>query len=221
MNQPAQYSSPPCLLGEVNPQYMGLSVDPDPADEAAVKRWRKAERARLLAARQALGADLRHDLTARIVERLQDLVGDLHDQTVALYWPLRAEPDLRAWMGALDARGVRCALPVVIERGAPMQFRRWTHGARLTPGVWNIPIPADGESIVPDLIIAPAVGFDTRCYRLGYGGGYYDRTLAELGGRPRTVGVAFEFARLASVYPMAHDIPLSAIVTESATLLRD
>ena len=74
--------------------------------------------------------------------------------------------------------GGRCALPVVVEKKAPLVFRLWKPGGRLVPGVWNIPIPADGDEVLPDVVIAPVVGFDSACYRLGYGGGFFDRTLA-------------------------------------------
>ena len=80
--------------------------------------------------------------------------------------------------------GGRCALPVVVEKKAPLVFRLWEPGGRLVPGVWNIPIPADGDEVLPDVVIAPVVGFDSACYRLGYGGGFFDRTLAALPHRP-------------------------------------
>jgi 5,10-methenyltetrahydrofolate synthetase len=81
--------------------------------------------------------------------------------------------------------------------------------------VWNIPIPAEGALVVPDVAIAPVVGFDPQCYRLGYGGGFFDRTLAALTPGPRVFGVGYELQSLASIHPLEHDIAMQAIVTEA------
>jgi 5-formyltetrahydrofolate cyclo-ligase len=80
--------------------------------------------------------------------------------------------------------------------------------------VWNIPVPAEGEGIVPDVVIAPIVGFDRACYRLGYGGGFFDRTLAALPVRPRVFGVGYAYAEMETILPQSHDIAMDAIVTE-------
>jgi 5-formyltetrahydrofolate cyclo-ligase len=84
----------------------------------------------------------------------------------------------------------------------------------MTRGVWNIPIPAEGQAVDPDVLIAPLVGFDSAKYRLGYGGGFYDRTIASRPTKPLVIGVGFAFARLATIYPQAHDVPMDIIVTE-------
>jgi 5,10-methenyltetrahydrofolate synthetase len=103
---------------------------------------------------------------------------------------------------------------VVVEKGQPLVFRVWAPGDPLERGVWNIPVPAAGPAITPDVVIAPVVGFDPDCYRLGYGGGYFDRTLAALPSRPMVIGVGHSTARLATIHPQPHDIPMQAIVTE-------
>jgi 5,10-methenyltetrahydrofolate synthetase len=108
----------------------------------------------------------------------------------------------------------------VVASQAPLVFRRWQRGAPLTPGVWSIPVPADGEEVVPDVVIAPLVGFDPDCYRLGHGGGFFDRTLANLARRPRIVGVGYARLALRTIYPQAHDIPMDVIVTEEGTVAR-
>ena len=82
-------------------------------------------------------------------------------------------------------------------------------------GFWKIPVPADGPEVVPDLTLAPLVGWDPAGFRLGYGGGYFDRTLAKLGPRPFTIGIGLQAARLATIFPQPHDIPLNVILTEA------
>jgi 5-formyltetrahydrofolate cyclo-ligase len=176
--------------------------------------WRKAERLRLLDLRLQMTAAERRRCSAAIAHHLDDALGALDGRVVGVYWPIRGEPGLREWMGRVDARGGRCALPEVIERGRPLVFRAWRPGAAMKRGVWDIPVPADGAEIEPDIVIAPVVGFDRAGYRLGYGGGFYDRTLAALGHRPLAVGVGYAMSALDTMYPLAHDIPMRFIVTE-------
>lgn len=180
--------------------------------------WRQAERRRLIAARLAMPAAVRRECARLICAALDRLLPELGGSVVAAYWPIRGEPDLRAWIGSIRSRGARCALPVVVARGEPLAFREWRADARLVPGVWNIPEPADGETLVPQVVIAPVVGYDRHGYRLGYGGGYFDRTLAGLRarrpGRPVAIGVSFELARLESIDPQWFDIPMDYVVTE-------
>ncbi|TIO99574.1 MAG: 5-formyltetrahydrofolate cyclo-ligase, partial [Mesorhizobium sp.] len=134
---PAQYASPPCFMHELDPAYqMPLS------DWTDVRRWRKAERERLIGARLAVSADARAAMSQRIAEGLDMLVGKVAGLMVSLYWPFRGEPDLRGFMASINARGGRTALPVVIEKGQPLVFRAYAPGDRLEKGVWNIPIPA-------------------------------------------------------------------------------
>lgn len=212
------FASPPCFMHELDPAYLGFSPEPDRQQRADVMRWRKAERQRLIQERLAIPAEDRKRHTARITDALDGMIGDVAGLTVSTYWPFRGEPDLRPWMKAVIARGGRCALPVVVERGAPMVFRAWTPGARLEHGIWNIPIPADGPEIDPDVVIAPVVGFDPSCYRLGYGGGFFDRTLAAREPRPRAIGIGYATAALATIYPQPHDIPMTAIVTQDGIM---
>ena len=182
---------------------------------AEVMAWRRSERARLIAARLATTADERAAWSAAIAERLMQAMGDVAGRVVSVYWPFRGEPDLRGFMQQVVAHGGSCALPVVVEKGRPLAFRSWAEGEPLARGVWNIPIPAEGALVVPDVAIAPVVGFDPKCYRLGYGGGFFDRTLAALTPRPRVFGVGYELQALASIHPLAHDIAMQAIITEA------
>lgn len=97
----------------------------------------------------------------------------------------------------------------------PLTFRRWTPDTRMARGDWNIPVPAPHARIVThDIAIAPLVGWTTEGYRLGYGGGYFDRTLAALEPKPFVVGIGFQEARLQTIFPQPCDIPLDLIVTE-------
>jgi 5-formyltetrahydrofolate cyclo-ligase len=112
------------------------------------------------------------------------------------------------------------ALPVVVDKKGPLEYRAWRPGEKLVNGVWNIPIPEARRIVVPRAVLAPLVGFDRDCYRLGYGGGYFDRTLAALTSRPWAIGVGFELSRLETIYPQHFDIPMDLIVTEAGVRRR-
>jgi 5-formyltetrahydrofolate cyclo-ligase len=101
-----------------------------------------------------------------------------------------------------------------LARGERLEFRPWTETTKMEAGVWNIPQPAEGPRVSPSVLVVPLLGFDEAGYRLGYGAGYYDMTLASMAPRPFTVGVGFESASLPTIHPMAHDVPLDVIVTE-------
>jgi 5-formyltetrahydrofolate cyclo-ligase len=213
---PATYASPACFMHEVDPAYMGLS-EANPRQRADVMRWRKAERDRLIAARLAIPGHLRRRHGERIAVHLEEAIGDVAGLIVSAYWPFRGEPDLRTFLDRVAARAGRTALPVVVARGQPLLFRAWSRGAPLQRGVWNIPVPPeDAEVVQPDVVIAPVVGFDRACYRLGYGGGFFDRTLAAMPKRPRVFGVGYKQAAIPTIYPQPHDIPMDMIVTEDA-----
>jgi 5,10-methenyltetrahydrofolate synthetase len=202
-------------MHEVDPVTPGDGADSDIRLRADVMRWRKSTRDRLIRERLAMPNDVRRRLSERIVAHLGGAIGDVDGLCISAYWPLRGEPDLLQLIGKIATRNGRTALPVVSARGAPLTFRRWKPGATLERGVWGIPQPTvEAEVVTPDLVIAPLVGFDARCYRLGYGGGYFDRTLAIIAGRPRVLGVGYSHAALATIYPLAHDIPMQLIVTE-------
>jgi 5,10-methenyltetrahydrofolate synthetase len=186
---------------------------PDPQQATEVARWRKAERMRLIAERIAVDADTRSALAAKIARDLDGIVDRGPGTVVSLYWPFRGEPDLRGWMRSAHDSGRRVALPVVTEKGRPLTFRLWEPGAPMERGIWNIPVPAKGGEVIPTVTIAPLVGFDAACFRLGYGGGYFDRTLASLESRPTVIGVGYAFAAIATIRPQPHDIPMDWIVT--------
>lgn len=213
------YSSPPCMMHLVDP-ISGMVCDQDPRQQQDLKRWRTVERERLIALRLAIPAEERRRLSERVARELDRLLGDLSGKTVSVYLPFRGEPDLRPWIEGLSMCGATAALPVVVAPCSPLVFRTWARGEPLQPGVWNIPVPAGGTVVTPDIVIAPVVGYDQACYRLGHGGGFYDRTLAALPGRPRILGVGYERLALRTIYPQTYDVPMDAIVTEAGVLIR-
>lgn len=186
------------------------------ATPPTVGQWRKSERERLIAARLEIAAARRAEMSQSIAAALDAVIGDMGGRIVSLYWPFRGEPDLRPWLASVNARGGRTALPVVVAKGQPLVFRAYTPGDRLEKGVWNIPFPADGDIVAPDVTIAPVVGFDGGNFRLGYGGGFFDRTLASLPKKPFAIGVGYSIQRIATIRPQPHDIAMDIVVTEAA-----
>ncbi|WP_374703680.1 5-formyltetrahydrofolate cyclo-ligase [Burkholderia sp. WAC0059] len=180
---------------------------------------KKAGRSTLLETR--LAAMAKATTGAAIEAHLDALIARLAPRSIGFYWPLSGEFDARAWVAAWLAGDAarRAALPVIRARHAPLEFHAWTPGAAMREGHHRIPEPADAQPLTPGLLLVPCVGFDDACYRLGYGGGYYDRTLAawpEVDAPPVTVGIACEACRLDALPREAHDLPLDAIVTEAA-----
>jgi 5-formyltetrahydrofolate cyclo-ligase len=188
----------------------GGSASPD-QDVAA---WRKALRADLIARRLALPAADRAAASDRITARLKALLACAPGRLIGFYWPFKGEYDPRPLARDLHAAGVALALPVVVARAQPLIFRPWQPGAPMARGVWDIPVPAGGDPVEPDTLLVPLVGFDAEGYRLGYGGGFYDRTIAAMAIRPRSIGVAFACGRLSSIRPQPYDMRMDRIVTE-------
>ena len=140
-----------------------------------------------------------------------------HD-AISAFWPLADELDTRPLIMALAARGHRIGLPVVIKRGEPLLFRLWTPGTELVQGNFRVMTPPpESPEVVPSLLIVPLLAFDRAGYRLGYGGGFYDRTLNKLraaGGDVLAVGVALSVQEVPEVPRDDTDQPLDWIVTE-------
>ncbi|MEO6301220.1 MAG: 5-formyltetrahydrofolate cyclo-ligase [Paracoccaceae bacterium] len=198
--EPIRTASPTCLLPE------------EAETRRDVMRWRKAQRLEMIAARQAMAVADRQLADAKISDALAAEVG----MVIGLYWPFKGEPDLRVWAAQRRANGAQIALPVVVEKGQPLQFRLWRPEIKLERGVWDIPVPPpDAPVLHPDLIIAAVVGVDPAGFRLGYGGGFYDRTLAAertAGHHARVVGIGFGFQALPTIFPLPHDIPMDRVV---------
>jgi len=182
------------------------------ADSEALRAVLRREK---LATRMALDAATRGELSTRIEGHLTALLAALPPQTLAFCAPVRGEFDARPLASLLLQRDWQAAMPVVVETAAPMRFRRWTPTCAMDVDRYGIPIPADGAELIPAVVLLPLVAFDAQGFRLGYGGGYFDRTLAAMVPHPLAIGVGFELARVADIAPQAHDIPLAAAVTEA------
>jgi 5,10-methenyltetrahydrofolate synthetase len=187
----------------------------EPTGWSEVAAWRRTTRARLLEQRTQMAAKERDARSARIAGALDRAIGRIAGRVVGVYWPIKGEPNLYPWIRKLAEKGVSFALPVVIRKGWPLEFRRWAPGDALERGFWNIPVPANGPAVLPDVLVAPLVGFDAERFRLGYGGGFYDRTIAAAANQPQLIGVGFERCRLPTIYPQPHDVRMDAIVTDA------
>ena len=128
-------------------------------------------------------------------------------EVVAAYWPIRDELDIKHLIVKLMDSGQPVALPVVLGDEQPLELRLWQEGAPL--------YEAGFGTLAPDVILMPLLGFDSAGTRLGYGGGYYDRTLAALSKRPRLIGFAFALQEVDHIPRQAHDVPLDMIVTDA------
>ncbi|WP_427312342.1 5-formyltetrahydrofolate cyclo-ligase [Cupriavidus sp. H39] len=175
---------------------------------------RRALRAQLLARRAALPA--RAEADARIAAALSELLAGLAVRCLGFYWPIQQEFDARAavaqWLA--DVPGRHAALPSVSRPGAPLDFHLWTPDTPMATGHYGIPVPDGTEAAMPDALLIPCVGFSPDKFRLGYGGGFYDRTLAAMAPRPVAIGIGHDACRIA-LQAQPHDIAMDWIVTES------
>lgn len=196
----------------------------DPAVRVA---FRAALRREMLAARAAQ-APADHAARSRRIEAALALVLDALPTRaggapkLGFCWPHQGEFDARGLVARLLDRGWTACLPVVVAEGAPLAFRPWTPATALAPDRYGIPTPQAGDFVTPDVLLIPLVAVDARNYRIGYGGGFFDRTLAALaaaGRRATSIGVGFELARVPDTLPGPHDIPLDIVVTERGSCL--
>ena len=188
-------------------------------DLAAAKKALRAEAAARRAAAFAAAPDAASAACARLVEA----VSPEPPRIVSAYRPIGEEIDPAAACAALCAAGARGCLPVVAGRGRPLLFRFWAEGEPLIRASFGVEIPERDDPAEPDLLIVPLLAFDRRGYRLGYGGGFYDRTLAGFrAARPiRAVGLAFAAQEVEAVPTEPTDMPLDLIVTEAETIRPD
>jgi 5,10-methenyltetrahydrofolate synthetase len=206
------FASPPCSLHE---------QEADAGALADVLAWRRKERERLIGLRKVIARDERAELDAGIARGLDAVLGDavfgdVAGRCIAVYWPIRGEPDLKSWFDELPARGAELALPVIEGRDRPLSFHAWRPGDALVRGPLNIPVPERGRVVRPDVMLSPLVGYDRERHRLGNGGGYYDRTLAGFDRKPLTIGVGYRRCAIRSIYPQPFDVPMDIVVTESS-----
>ena len=188
-------------------------------DELAA--WRKSERERLIAAREALDAATIEDFRRRLDTHLERSFPGLASARLGFCWPIRSEYDARPLAQTLRARGAVTALPVVVAPGQPLLFCEWHPGVPLVKGPLGIPYPATSEPVTPTVLLLPMNGWDGAGYRLGYGAGFFDRTLASMKPRPIAIGVGYELARIATIHPQSWDVPMDWVATERGVYRRD
>lgn len=199
-------------------------LDPARQSEPLDAAQRKAYwRGKLIAERQRLPDRLARNEALQRVMRVW-MVGR-SDTVVGAYWPIKGEfdplPALHRWQEAAnveDARAARqqrrIALPVIDKTAGTLRFHVWYPGCPMEEDAYGIPKPKDTEVVQPTLLFVPCVGYGPAGVRLGYGGGFYDRTLSQLRPRPVTVGLAYASAFVPWLQPEPHDVPLDAVLTD-------
>ncbi len=180
-----------------------------------LKQWRQEQRASLLAIRMAIAPAERARWDEAILQFLATGFPVLRELVVGFCWPFKGEVDLRLLIGRLREQDTRVVLPVVVGIDQPLEFREWWPGAPIKAGALGLPQPAGTPVLVPDAVLVPAVGYSDPGWRLGYGGGYFDRTFAALSPQPLKVCIAYELSRLPTIHPQPHDIAMDFIVTEA------
>jgi 5,10-methenyltetrahydrofolate synthetase len=177
--------------------------------------WRRAQREYRVAWRIALPETERIARGRRITASLLTLLPSPRDIAIGFCWPFQAEFDPRFAVRQWREQGAIVALPEVLGKGLPLRFRQWWPGAPMIRGIYDIPVPDATPEVVPDIMIVPMNAFDACGYRLGYGGGYFDLTLARPERRAVAIGVAYEGCRVPTIYPQPHDIAMDLVVTEA------
>jgi 5,10-methenyltetrahydrofolate synthetase len=177
--------------------------------------WRKHRRAELMTRRESVSEAEHRRWSVAITHALERGFPSLQNRVVGFCWPHRGEYDPRSAMNYFRERGATLALPEIVNKREALHFRKWWPEARMKAGAYDIPVPDNTEPVTIGAVIIPMIGFDQLGFRLGYGGGYFDRTLIAIIPRPLTIGVAFEMLRLDSVHPQPHDVPMDFIVTEA------
>jgi 5,10-methenyltetrahydrofolate synthetase len=180
----------------------------------------------LRAERAGMCAAARDEQSQKLCTQLTQWLPGLNDQEtqpliIAAYWPLTDEPDITPILYALVRVGHTVVLPVVAQRSAPLEFHRWSPGASMRTGNFGVMEPARTQALQPDLLLVPTLGYTGQGDRLGYGGGYYDRTLAAMQKNnrhtPLAVGIAWSEGLLTNKYPayqpQIHDMPLHAVLS--------
>ncbi len=180
-------------------------------DRAPLPDAAKSElRARVLARRDALAPEMRIDAASRIAAQVASLA--LPPGPVAAYWPIRSEADPRPACALLRMRGHAILLPCIIGDG--LLFRLWAEGDTMVKASLGLMEPtAAAPELVPATLLVPLAAFDRRGHRIGYGRGFYDRALAQLG-RVTTIGIAFATQEIPLIPDEPHDHPLDFVVTE-------
>jgi 5,10-methenyltetrahydrofolate synthetase len=186
-----------------------------------ISAWRSNLRKTLMARRLAIPVAALREFRLRIDTHLQRAFPDLVHGVIGFCWPYRNEYDARHLLAQLRRQGAVTALPVVVAPKTPLQFREWHPGVTMQTGVLGIPFPVGTAALQPDTFLIPVVAFDAAGYRLGYGGGYFDRTLAALGKPARKIALGYETLFVETIHPQPHDVPMDYVVTERGLYRRD
>ncbi len=174
---------------------------------------KKELRKSLLNLRDSIPDNLKIDSDKKISKSLSKFISNL-DGPISFYWPMKNEFDpthiILNWL----LKGKRCAaLPVIVKKNSPMKFLNWNSNTVLYKGIFNLPVPPiSAPEVKPSIIIIPCVGFDSNNYRLGYGGGYYDRTLVNFKDAKK-IGVCYEACRVKNLEKDEHDIPMDFVIS--------
>ncbi|MEM7633922.1 MAG: 5-formyltetrahydrofolate cyclo-ligase [Pseudomonadota bacterium] len=186
-------------------------------DDQAISDAKKLARKAAGDVRKSAHERLKASAAQALADRGLDFAGDLAGKTVSGFIPYLSEIDTRPLLGQLGVLGCETCVPVVIANNTPLEFRVWSPGEPTVAGRWGIPIPPDGTPVVdPDVLLVPLLAYDTSGYRLGYGGGFYDRTLEKLRSLKPVIaiGVAYSAQQVDAVVRGDHDQPLDWILTE-------
>jgi len=188
-----------------------------------IRRWRVEKRSEFMACRRAVRSARKRQAGADIGEHVREMIVEATPPGAVIggYWPIKGEINLAPLFRELDRKGYRIAFPVVVAKNEPVEFWRWNTGMPMSRGIWDIPVPATRNPVKPEILVVPLVGYDDQCFRLGNGGGYYDRTLAACDVKPYCIGVGYSFAHVSSIHPQPHDVPMDVIVTDEGVVGRE
>ena len=184
-----------------------MSLPPSPSDKAALRRT-------LLDRRQRISDGDRLRWNAAIESRLEQWLASHTLTALGVYLPIRSEPELLGLYAKLVARGVKLSLPIVVGKDQPLRFTAWMPGDKMVRDAFGVPVPAQTSFVpMPEVLLVPCVGFNAQGFRLGYGGGFYDRTLAQT---PKPVAIGIAYACQEAAFEVGvHDISMDVIITES------
>lgn len=187
-----------------------FSLEPT-RDKKLLRRQLQAERLAMID---------RHERAMHLQQVLRVWLVTRKEQTIGAYWPIKGEfdalPALYRWTEGAPER--RIGLPVIDRETKQLRFHVWYPGCPMEEDAFGIPKPKDTEQFTPQMLLVPCVGYGPKGLRLGYGGGFYDRTLAAIEPRPYTVGVGYAHGYLPWLTPEPHDVPLDAMLNENGVV---
>lgn len=184
------------------------------------QNWKRQQRILLRSLRQKIVEEQRNRWSDAITAALIQGFPILGQRRVGFYWPHQGEYDPMQAMKFLKIKGATLALPEVVGKNKPLRFIEWWPKAPMKKDAYGIPVPDNTKEILINAFVIPMLGFDEHGFRLGYGSGYFDRTLAAINPRPLSIGVAFEILRLPTIYPQRYDIAMDYVVTEKSIFHR-